>query len=214
MLIVMKQVFIVLLSFSSPLAIKCVSLNNEPCIIRPTLIDLNPVELKPCMISLDKCSESCNVLSPKIYIRRETRYMNVKAFNLIINTNEAKTMAKHVLCDSKCKFNSTTCNSNRKCDDETYQCECKNDRTCKKDSSWNHITCTCKNRKYLKSIANTSGITCDEVIFVMDIVSSKMKNTIATNVSINSNDKIDCYILHTVLLVIILLLTIAIICYH
>ena len=36
-----KQVFIVLLSFSSPLASKYMSLNDEPCIARPTLIDLN-----------------------------------------------------------------------------------------------------------------------------------------------------------------------------
>ena len=46
-----------------------------------------------------------------------------------------------------------------------------------------------------------------------------MTSTIATNVSINSDDKklgfkIDCYILHTVLLLIILLLIITIICYH
>ena len=36
--------------------------------VRPTLIDLNPVELK-CylfMINLDKCIESFNVLFPKI----------------------------------------------------------------------------------------------------------------------------------------------------
>ena len=33
-------------------------LNDEPCIVRSTLIDLNPVELKnyPFMISLDKCT--------------------------------------------------------------------------------------------------------------------------------------------------------------
>ena len=53
----------------------------------------------------------------------------------------------------------------------------------------------------------------------MDIVSTKMTNTIATNMSKNSDDKkvrykIDCYILHTVLLAIILLLIIAIICYQ
>ena len=46
-----------------------------------------------------------------------------------------------------------------------------------------------------------------------------MTNTIAINVSINSNDKkviynIGCYILHTVLLMIILLFIINIICYH
>ena len=35
--------------------------------LRPTVIDLNPVELKyyPFMISVDKYSGSCNVLSPK-----------------------------------------------------------------------------------------------------------------------------------------------------
>ena len=41
-----KQMFIVLLSFSSSLASKCLSLNDEPSVIRPTLIDLNPVEHK------------------------------------------------------------------------------------------------------------------------------------------------------------------------
>ena len=45
-------------------------------------------------------------------------------------------------------------------------------------------------------------ITCDEIISVMDIVSTKMTNTIETNVSMNSDDKrvrykIDCYILHS-----------------
>ena len=66
-----KQIFIVLLRFSSSLACvakvsdrtKCVSLNDKPCMVRSTLIDLNPIELKhySIMISLDKCNESCNV---------------------------------------------------------------------------------------------------------------------------------------------------------
>ena len=30
---------------------------------------------------------------------------------------------------------------------------------------------------------------CDEIIYVMDIISTKMKNTVATNVSRNSDDK-------------------------
>ena len=51
-----------LLHFSRCLATKCVSLNNIPCMIRPTLIDLSFVELNhyPFMISLDECKESCN----------------------------------------------------------------------------------------------------------------------------------------------------------
>ena len=39
-----KQVFTGLLNFSESLATKCMSLNNEPCMNRPTLIDLNPVK--------------------------------------------------------------------------------------------------------------------------------------------------------------------------
>ena len=46
-------------------------------------------------------------------------------------------MTKHISCDCKCKFNNTTCTSNQKWNKKTCQCECKNCRTCKKDSSWN-----------------------------------------------------------------------------
>ena len=52
--------------------------------------------------------------------------INVKVFNMITNKNEAKTIKKHILCDCKCKFNNTTCNSNQNCDNKTCQCECKN----------------------------------------------------------------------------------------
>ena len=54
-----KQVFIVLLSFSSSLATKCVSLNDPPFMVRPTLIDFNLTELKfyLSMISLDNVME-------------------------------------------------------------------------------------------------------------------------------------------------------------
>ena len=92
-------------------------------------------------------------------------------------------------------------------------------RSAKKDYSWNPSTCICENSKYLKSMADTSVITCDEIISVMKIVSTKMTNTIGTNVTKNCRSqkvrhKFYCYILHTVLLGIILLLIITIICYH
>ena len=138
---------------------------------------------------------------------------------MIINKNEAKTMTKHISCDGICKFNSKTCNSNQKQSSETCPCECKNYHKCKKDYSWNPSTCICENSKYLKSMADTSVITCDEIISVMKIVSTKMTNTIGTNVTKNCRSqkvryKFYCYILHTVLLGIILLLIITIICYH
>ena len=205
-----KQLFIVLLSFSSSLATvadqtKCLSLNDEPCM----------VELKyhTFIISLDKCNESCNVLSSKICVSEKTKDMNVKVFNMITNKNEAKATTKHISCDCKCKLNS----SNQKWNNNTCLCECKNYHKCKEDYRWNSSTCICENSKYLKGIADTSVIECDEIIPVMDIVLTKMTNTIAATVSINCHSekvkyKIDSYILHTLLLAIILLLII--VCYH
>ena len=83
--------------------------------IRPPLLDLNSVELKyhPFKIWLHKCTGSCTVLSPKIWVSKEAKDIHVKVFNRITNKNEAKPMEKHISCDFKCKFNSTTCNSKK-----------------------------------------------------------------------------------------------------
>ena len=124
------------------------------------------------MIRLDKRSASYDVLLPKICVPEKQ-----KTFTMIANKNEAKAMTKHIV-NVKCKFSSTTCHSNQKWNNETCQRECKNYQTCKKDYSWTPSACTCENRKYLKSIADTSVIACDEIISVMDIVATKMPNTI------------------------------------
>ena len=211
---------IVLLIFGEPLGTNFMSLDNEPCMGRPTINDLNHIELQyyPFMISLNKCSGSCNAannFSPKICVPSKTKDVNVKVLNMITYKNEAKTMVKHISCVCKCKFNSTTYNSNEKWNNDKCQCECKSYHKCKKDYSWNPSTCIFENSKHLKHYVNDRRIVCDEVIHVIDIVSTNVTSTI----SINSEDKkvrykMDCYILHTVLLVIILLFMISIICYH
>ena len=76
-----------------------------------------------------------------------------------------------------------------KWNNKTCQCGCKNYRKCKKDCSWNPSTYICENSKYLKGIPDTSVIACDEITSVMDIVSTKMTDTIATNTSINFYSK-------------------------
>ena len=121
MLSLIKQVSIVLLrlSFSEFLVTKCVSLNDELCLVRPTHIDLNPT----FTISLDKCNESCNVLSPKVCVLKKKTQMYImiknEIFKMITNSNEAKTVTKHISCDFKCRFNSATCNSNQKWNNKT-----------------------------------------------------------------------------------------------
>ena len=47
---------------------KCISLSNQPCMTRPTLIDLNLDEYDqrlhyyPFMFNIDRCNGSCNTL--------------------------------------------------------------------------------------------------------------------------------------------------------
>ena len=70
-----KQVFIVLLSFSSSLATKCASLNDPPFMVRPTLIDFNLTELKfyPSMISLDNVVEVIIFYLQKYVFRKKQK---------------------------------------------------------------------------------------------------------------------------------------------
>ena len=64
MLSLIKQVSIVLLRLS---------FSEELCLVRPTHIDLNPT----FTISLDKCNESCNVLSPKVCVLKKKTQMYI-----------------------------------------------------------------------------------------------------------------------------------------
>ena len=180
----MFTLFTLLLSFSESLAAKCLFLNNEPYMVRPTLVELSPVELKYYlfMISLGKCRGSCNVLSPEMCVPREAEDINVKAFNMITNKNEATAMIELISCNCKCKFNRTTCNSKQKWN-KLCQCECKNYQNCRKNYSWIPSTCICDNSKYLKSISNTAVTERDEIIIVMDNLSTKKTNIMATNVT-------------------------------
>ena len=87
-----KQAFIVLLSFNESVATKCLFLNDEQCMSRTALIDMNPVELKyySFMISLNKCTGRCNVLSTKVCVLKEAKDINVKTFNMITNKMKLK----------------------------------------------------------------------------------------------------------------------------
>ena len=66
----MLSLFTASLSFSESLATKCLFLNDEPCMVRPTLIGINSVNLQfyPFMISLNKCTGRNNALSQKTYM--------------------------------------------------------------------------------------------------------------------------------------------------
>ena len=79
--------FIVLLNFGESLATKCMSLNNESCMIRPTLIDS-----KPITVSLDKCREVLMLLMTYLqkYVFWVKQKTNVEVFNAMIRIKNKK----------------------------------------------------------------------------------------------------------------------------
>ena len=118
MIRLIKQVFIALLKVTGSLSsaanvsniTTCITLNNQPYMTRPTLIDLNPDEYNqalryyPFMVKLDRCNGSYNNLdepSGRRCVANKTEDINLKVFNMITRINESKTLTKHVSCECK-----------------------------------------------------------------------------------------------------------------
>ena len=189
--------------------------------VRPTFIYSNP-ELKyyPFSITLGKCNGSFNVLSPKIWVPKETKDINVKAFNMIANKNEAKTIAKHtyVLLDA---------NSIVPCVIQIKNGIIKHVRV--------HVKIIVSAKKIIVGILEHAFVRIKYCWYFSDRVGWNYMLWIYINKNDSSNKyyskyysnkcnknfhnikarcKNDYYILHTVLLVIILLLIITVICYY
>ena len=76
-------------------AIKCVSMNNQECIIRPQLININSNEPSFYLYSIkvNRYSGSCNNIKDlytKICVPDVVKNINVKIFNLVSRTNETR----------------------------------------------------------------------------------------------------------------------------
>ena len=108
-----KQAFFILvlmlLGFRTSLAMKCVSMNNQPCMVRPRFIDLNLDELHyyPFTISLGRCYGSCNTAEypfGRICVPKKLEDVNMKVFNMIKGINESKTLIKYISCACRCKL--------------------------------------------------------------------------------------------------------------
>ena len=73
-----------------------VSINNETCLVRPTVINLNSNDRHyyPFMAILHKFNGSCDTLddfSSKICVLNEAEDIRLNVFNMITRINESKT---------------------------------------------------------------------------------------------------------------------------
>lgn len=91
-----KQTYIALvlamLGIGKPLATKCVSMNERPCMVGPTVIVLNSDELHyyTLFISLGWCVRSCNAVEDPfgtICVSKKIGDVNFEVFNIIKGIN-------------------------------------------------------------------------------------------------------------------------------
>ena len=80
---------------------------------QPTLINLYSNEYSqefhyyPFAVKLDRCAGGCNTLndlSNKVCVPNKTEDLNISIFNMITEINDSKTLAKHISCKCKCRF--------------------------------------------------------------------------------------------------------------
>ena len=82
-------------SLSNVNPLKCISLNNQECKVRPQIVNVYSNEPVFFLFSIktSKCSGSCNNINDphaKLCVPDIVKNLNVKAFKLILRTNEAR----------------------------------------------------------------------------------------------------------------------------
>ena len=99
-----KQICISTIMFFGSLSnvnpLKCVSMKNQECKVRPEIVDVNSKDsiFYPFSIKKNKCSGNCsNINDPyaRICVSDIVKNLNVKVFNLIPLTNETRHIEWH-----------------------------------------------------------------------------------------------------------------------
>ena len=80
--------------------LRCISMNNQECKIRPEIINVNSDEpvFYPFSIKANKCDGSCNNINDpyaKMCVPDIVKNLNVKVFDLMSRTNETRRIEWH-----------------------------------------------------------------------------------------------------------------------
>ena len=94
-------------------------MNNQECRVRAQIVNVNSDEpvFYPFSIKTSNCSGSCsNINDPyaKICVPDVVKNLNVKAFNLMWRTNEARHIKWHETCKCKYRLDASVCNNKQR----------------------------------------------------------------------------------------------------
>ena len=126
-----KRSFFTGLTFLSNLtsvnSLSCISMNNQECNVRPQIVNVNrddPVFFSS-NIKTSKCSSSCNKINnpyAKLCVADVVKNLNVKVFNLMSRTDEARQIEWHETCKCKCRLVGSVCNSKQRWNEDKCRC--------------------------------------------------------------------------------------------
>ena len=157
MFVFIKQIFVSPMmlfgcNLSNVNSLKCISINNQECKVRPEIVNVDndkPVFF-PFTIKTSKCSGSCiNINDPyaKLCVPDVIKNINLKVFNLMSRTNEARQVKWHETCKCKWGLDASACNNKQRWNEDKCRCECKeliDKGTCGKGFIWNPSNCECE----------------------------------------------------------------------
>ena len=152
-----KQIFISAMmrfgcNLSSVNPLKCISMNNQECKVRPQIVNVNSDEpvFFPFSIKTSKCSGSFyNINDPhaKLCVPDVVKNINLKVFNLMSRTDKARQIEWHETCKCKCRLDATVCNNKQRWNKDKCLRECKeliDKGICDKGLNWNPSNYECE----------------------------------------------------------------------
>ena len=105
-------------------------MKNSECKVRPKIITINsnnPI-FYPFSVKINGCNGNCNNINDpyaKICVSDTVKTLNVKVFNLMLRTNETRSIKWHETCKCICRLNEIICNDKQRWNEEKCRCECK-----------------------------------------------------------------------------------------
>ena len=129
-----KKVFFVgltiLSSSTNAILLSCILMKNQECKTRSQAVNVNSNNSIFYFFSIktSKCSGNCsniNNLYAKLCVPDVIIDLNVKVFNLMWRTNEARFIEWHETCKCKCRLDAIVCNNKQHWNKNKCRCECK-----------------------------------------------------------------------------------------
>ena len=128
-------------------SLSCISMNSQKWKVRPQITKVNSDMPLFCHFSIktSKCTGSCNNINDPY---AKMCIPDVKIFNLMSRTNEARHIKWHETCKCKCRVDGSVCNNNNNIDKCRYECkEVIEKWVCYREFIWNPGNCECESDK-------------------------------------------------------------------